>query len=181
MSSFNVKSRVLAARDTTALKGFISPNEGSAGVIRESIGADKLPAEIVDAGTQIRLCTVPSSSRVSELDYIKQTTGTTALDIAVWYPTDIPQGGRNAPAASLEGTLISSSAFAGNITGSDLGIDWTSGMGLATTPTIQARTQPLWQALGLSSDPGIDLDLGFTVRTATAESGYVGMRVRFAL
>lgn len=181
MSSFNIKSRVLANRDATGVKGLISPNEGSPGILREVVGSDRTRADIVDAGTQIRLCSVPSSARVSDLFYARETLGTSALDIAVWYPTDIPQGGENVPAVSNEAVLISSSAFVTNITGTDAGIDWTSGMGLATAPTLQARTQPLWQALGLSEDPGIDLDLGFTVRTATAEQGYVGMRVRYVL
>jgi hypothetical protein len=164
MSSFNIKSRVIANRDATSVKGLISPNEGAEGVVREVFGADKATSDIIDAGSQFRLVSVPSSARIAELDYAKETTGTTALDVAVWYPT-----------------LISSSAFATNIAGSDLGVNWTSAMGLATAPTLQKRQQPLWQLLGLSTDPGIDLDLGFTVRTATAEQGYVGMRVRYVM
>ena len=179
MSSINIKSRVLANRDATGVKGLISPNEGSPGVLKEAAGADQLPAD--SAKPAVRLCSVPSSARISDLFYTRETLGTSALDVAVWYPTDIPQGGENAPAASNEAALISSSAFATNITGTDAGLDWTSGMGLATAPTIQARTQPLWQAIGLSEEPGIDLDIGFTVRTAVAEAGYVGMRVRYVL
>lgn len=181
MSSFNLKSRVLAARDTTALKGLISPNEGAPGVLREAYGADKATSDIIDAGSQIRLVSIPSSARISEMDYTKETTGTSAFDVAAWYPTDIPQGGANAPAASNESVLISSSAFVTNITGVDGGVAFTTALGAAATPTLQKLQQPLWQLLGLSSDPGIDLDLGFTVRTATAEAGYVGLRVRYVL
>lgn len=179
MSSFNIKSRVLAARDTTAIKGLISPNEGSPGVLREAVGADQIPAD--GAKPNVRLVSIPSCARISDIEYAKETTGTSALDVTAWYPTDIPQGGANAPAASLETTTISSSAFATNITGVDPGLGWTSAFGLAATPTLQARTQPLWQLLGLSSDPGIDIDLGFSVRTAAAEAGYVGMRVKYVL
>ena len=181
MSTFIVKSKVVAQRDTTGLKGFVSVNESSNGNMREVIGADRTPAAIIDAGSKLVFCPVPSCARIVDLDYAKETTGTTALDVAVFYPTTIPQGGFNAPAASLAGTLISSSAFATNLAGSDLGIGWTSLLGLATGPTLQAQMQPLWQLLGLASDPGIDLDMGFTVRTATVEQGYVGLRVKYAL
>jgi hypothetical protein len=181
MSSFNIKSRYITTRDTASIHGLVQPNEGAAGVLREAFGADKATSDIIDAGSQFRLVSVPSSARIAELDYTKETTGTTVLDVAVWYPTTIPQGGTNAPAASNAAALISSSAFATNLSGSDLGIDWTTAMGLATAPNLQKRQQPLWQLLGLSTDPGIDLDMGFTVRTATAEQGYVGMRVRYVL
>ena len=178
MSTFNIKSNIITQRDATGLKTLLGPQD-AVGVVKEVIGVDRTSAAIVDAGTTIRLCPVPSRARIVDVQYARETLGTSALDIAVWYPTDIPQGGEDAPAASNEAALISSSAFATNITGTDAGLDWTSGLGLATAPTLQARTQPLWQLLGLSQDPGIDLDLGFTVRTATAEQGYVGMRVRY--
>lgn len=181
MSSFTVKSYVVAKRDMTGLKGFVSVNESSNGNLREVIGVEKTPAPIIDAGSKLVFCPIPSMARIVDVDYAKETTGTTALDVAVFYPTVIPKGGFNTPAQSLAGTLISSTAFATNIAGSDLGVGWTSALGLATGPTLQAQTQPLWQLLGLSVDPGIDLDMGFTVRTATVEQGYVGLRVKYAL
>lgn len=180
MAAENVKSRLIAIRDAATIKGQLSPNEGAPGAIRDVVGADNLPAS-ADAGSKMRLISVPSSARIVDLDYAKETTGTSALDVAVFYPTDIPQGGLNAPAASNEAALISSSAFATNISGSDLGVGWTTALGLAATPTLQKRMQPLWQLLGLSTDPGIDLDIGFTVRTATAEAGYVGLRAKYVL
>lgn len=178
MSTFNIKSTVIAARDTTAIKQMIDPVFAT-GTVFEAIGVERTGAAIIDAASTIRLCPVPSSARVSSLDYAAQALGTSAIDIAVWYPTNIPQGGLNAPAASLESTLISSSAFGANIAGVDTGIAWTDGLGTIAQNSIPKRSQPLWQALGLSSDPGIDLDMGFVVRTATSVQGYVGLRVRY--
>ena len=178
MSTFNIKSNIITQRDSTGLKTLLGPQD-AVGTIVEVLGTDRNVSAIVDAGTQFRLCPVPSSARISSLEYAKETTGTTTLDVAAWYPTNIPQGASNTPAASLEGTLISSSAFLSGIAGVDPGVGWTDGMGLAASPTMQLRTQPLWQLLGLSSDPMIDIDLGFSVRVATAETGYVGMRVRY--
>lgn len=175
----NVKSRMISVEDSSALQGLVGANEGAPGVLREQFGAASLPA--ADAASTAKLVSVPSSARIADLEYTKETTGTTALDVAVWYPTVIPQGGLNAPATSLAATLISSSAFATNLSGSDLGLDWTAAMGAATAPTLQKRMQPLWQLLGLSTDPGINLHMGFSVRTASAEAGYVGLRVRYVL
>lgn len=178
MSTFNIKSLVITARDNTGLQAKVDPVFAN-GEVNEVLGVERTGAAIIDAASTIRLCPVPSSARISSLDYAAQALGTSSLDVAVWYPTNIPQGGQNAPAASLEGTLISSSAFAQAIAGVDTGIAWTDGLGTIAQNSIAKRSQPLWQAIGLSTDPGIDLDLGFVVRTATSVQGYVGLRARY--
>lgn len=178
MSTFNIKSTFITQRDATGIKAQVDTIQ-SAGLVKEMIGVERTGAAIIDAASTIRLVSVPSRARVSALEYFAQSLGTSALDIAVWYPTNIPQGGLNAPAASLEGTLIGSSVFAQNIAGVDTGIAPTDGLGTIAQNSIPKRSQPLWQAAGLSSDPGIDLDLGFVVRTATSVQGYVGLRVRY--
>lgn len=178
MSVFNIKSTVITNRDSTSIKTFVDAVFAT-GEVQEVMGVERTGNAIIDAASTIRLCPVPSAARISSLDYAAQSLGTSSLDVAVWYPTNIPQGGLNAPATSLEGTLISSSAFAAAIAGVDTGIVWTDGLGTIAQNSIPKRSQPLWQALGLSSDPGIDLDIGFSVRTATSVQGYVGLRARF--
>ncbi len=174
MSSFNIKSTVLANRD--ADPSVLTDGFNGIGPLRESIGVERIPTT-ADVGSQVRLCTVPSSARLSRLDYCAAQLGTSALDIAVWYPTNVPQGA--GLAASLSATLISSSAFAANIAGVDTGIAWTDGTGTIAQQSVQRRTQMLWQSLGLSSDPLIDLDIGFTVRTTNSIAGYVGLRAAY--
>lgn len=182
MSAFNIKSTVIANRDSGAIKAPVDTIFAK-GQVREVMGVQRSSDAGTDLGaaaTAIRLISVPSRARLSSLDYAVANVGlgTSAIDIACWYPTTIPQGG-GAPASSNNAALISSSAFKANIAGVDTGIEWTDGLGAISTNTLPKRSQPLWQALGLATDPGIDLDLGFVVRTAAALNGYVGLRARF--
>jgi hypothetical protein len=177
MSVFNIKSTQIANRDATPK--VLTDSIVAKGTIRESLGVEKTGNAIMDVASVMRLCSVPSRARLSSLDYMGQSLGTSVLDIAAWYPTNVPQGGGNFLAASVGGTLISSSAFAANINIVDASLAWTDGMGLPSVLSIPKRSQPLWQMLGLTADPEIDIDLGFTVRTATSIQGYVGLRARF--
>lgn len=178
MSVFSIKSTVIANRDATGIRS-LTDSVFAKGTLRESLGVEKTGNAIIDAASTIKLCTVPSRARISALDYFAQALGTSALDIAVWYPTNVPTGGGANLAASVGGTLISSSVFAANIAGVDTGITPTDGLGTLTTNTIPKRSQPLWQQLGLTADPEIDLDIGFSVRTATSVQGYVGLRAQY--
>lgn len=179
MSVYNIKSKVIANRDATPV--VLTNPEISQGVLKAVIGVERtsVDASIGAAGTQLRLISVPSNARLHSMEYATADVETSALDIAVWYPTDLPQGGENSVAASNEAALISSSAFLGNIAGIDAARAWTDAMGANVTPTIVARSQQLWQMLGLTSDPGIDLDLGISVRTAVTTNGYVGLRATY--
>lgn len=172
MSVFNIKSTYIANRD--AAPKVLTDGVAGKGILQEVIGADRTPAVIVDVASTIRLVSVPSSARLSDLHYFAQSLGTSALDIAAWYPTTVPVG-----SGIVAAQLISSSAFTANIAGVDTGIALTDGLGLPSVTSIPKRLQPLWQMLGLVADPGIDIDLGFTVRTATSVQGYAGLRARY--
>lgn len=173
MSSFNIKSTVITNRDASPNRltdGFVGIGGG-----KQVIGVERIPTT-ADAGSQVRLFTVPSSARIATMDYCAAAIGTSVLDISVWYPTYIGVG------AGITGTaaaIIASSAFVSNIAGVDTGVAWTDAMGTIAVQSVQRRAQPLWQSLGLSADPLIDLDVGFTVRTANAIAGYVGLRASF--
>lgn len=183
MSVYNIKSQVLQVRDNTGLGAPLDPAR-SVGQMREIIGVNNTSesgASLGAAGTKIRLLTVPSSARLTSLDYCSAVLGTSSLDVAVWYPTTIHQGGQNAPAASSAATLISSSAFASAISVNDAGAGWTDAIGTIAQATAQKRVMPLWQAVGLSTDPGIDLDIGFSLRAAVVTNGYVGLRARYIM
>lgn len=180
MSVFNVKSKVIANRDASP-PVLTNPElaQGLAKVVAGIENTGNFGTDLSAAGGKIRLISVPSNARLHALEYSMGDLGTSSIDVAVWYPTEIPQGGENAPAASLEATLISSSAFATAIAGVDTNIAWTNAFGAAATPTLINYMKPLWSLLGLSSDPGVDLDLGFSIRTAVVQNGYVGLRATY--
>lgn len=181
MSAFNIKSVVI--RDREASPPLHNNATLAKGVLHEALQVENTSnagSDIGAAGTQIRLVSVPSNARLSRLEYSRADLGTSSLDIAVWYPDQLAQGGENSLSASLESTLVSSSAFATAISG-DTAVAWTDAMGANTTPSLAQRTQPLWQLLGLTADPACDLDLGFSVRTANATNGYVGLRAQYVV
>lgn len=180
MSAFNIKSTVLAARDTNPRLG--AEDTLARGTLKSAYGCQRVSSAGTDlntAGTQIRLISVPSTARISELDYTATSCGTTSLDVTAWYPTYVPQGGANFLANSLAATTISSSTFLGAIRPADTDQAWVTAFPAVTTLTMQQQEQPLWQVLGFTADPEIPIDLGFSVRTACAINGYVGLRAKF--
>ncbi len=170
MSSFSIKSKVIANRD--ASPSVLSDAIVSKGVLMEAVGCERIPTT-ADAGSTVKLLTIPSSARLSSLEYFNAGIGTSALDVAAWYPTSVA-----AQSGIVAATLISSSVFVANIQGVDTGTI-ADAMGTVAQQSVVRRTQPLWQSLGLASDPMIDIDLGFTVRTANSVAGYVGLRARY--
>ena len=177
MSTFDTKSKIIGNRDASPI--VLTDSAESIGRVHECIGVQQTGAAIIDAGTTIRLVTVPSNARLSALDYSSDTIGSSSLDVAVWYPTFVPQGAGPGLTASQAGTLISSSAFATAVAGVDTTTEWTDALGDLSAYSIQNRSKALWEVLGLAADPQLDLDVGFTVRTASAEQGYVGLRAKY--
>ncbi len=179
MSVFNIKSSVLAGRDATP-KVLQEPTLAR-GLIREAFGVQCVSSAGTDlnqAGTQIRLVSVPSHARLSALEYLGTSTGTSALDIAVWYPTYLPQGGANFLTVA-GGTLISSSKFLTNFIIPDTNSVFTTAFPAVSVMGPGVLEQPLWQMLGLATDPEVPFDIGISVRTACAVNGYVGLKARF--
>lgn len=179
MSSFTIKSKVIANRDATPT--VLTDSIFAQGDIKESIGVEQIPTT-ADIGSKIKLCTIPSGSRISSLDYAVANVGlgTSVLDVAAWFPTAVPNmSAVQAQSGVVAGALISSSAFKANIAGVDTGIEWTDGLGAISANTLPKRSQPVWQVLGLAADPNINIDLGFTVRTTNSLSAYAGLRARY--
>ncbi len=170
MSSFNLKSKVIANRDATPT--VLTDGILATGDVQEVIGCENLPTT-ADIGTTVRLVNIPSSARISSLEYFNAQLGTSGLDVAAWYPTVVP-----VQSSVVASRLISSSTFAANIAGVDTGTV-ADGLGTIAQLSVPKRTQPLWQQLGLVSDPLVNIDLGFTVRTTNSIAGYVGLRARF--
>lgn len=179
MAVLTIKSKVIANRDATPT--VLTDPIVAKGEVREAFGIEQIPTT-ADAGSKIKMLSVPSSARLSSLEYAVANVGlgTSAIDIAAWFPTAVPnQSGVQTQSGVVAAALISSSAFKANIAGVDTGIEWTDGLGAISTNTLPKRNMPLWQALGLAADPNIDIDLGFSVRTASSLSAYAGLRARF--
>lgn len=173
----NLKSTVISNRDATPK--VLTDSFINAGKFSESYGYVFTGASD-SAGSTYKLAIVPSNARLSELSWINGALGSGCLlDVAVWYPTTVPQGGGNFLTVA-GGTLVSSSAFSTALVGNTANATQSSLLSTAQQgPNYQEM--PFWQLLGLASDPEIPLDVGFSVRVAVASAGYVGLRARFML
>lgn len=179
MALVNLKSTLITNRDATPK---VLTDAGiSGGDLREAYGWI-FTGSADNAGSQYRLCQVPSNARLVALSMINGALGSGCLiDTAVWYPTTVPLGGANFLPASSSAALVSSSAFTTGIVGNTA--NTTPSALIVTTNTTQGpnyQEMPLWQMLGLAADPEIYLDLGFSVRIATATAGYVGLRATYS-
>lgn len=177
MSAF-LKSTFITNRDATPK--VLSDSFLVGGQYEEVIGSVLVGAADT-AKSFYRLVTVPSNARVSEIWWQADaigSSGSTSLDVGVFYPTTIPQGGANFLANTLAGTLISSSIFATALTAA-APVALTQITNQSLNYLIPNQELPLWQVLGLTADPEIDFDLGFSVRVATLAAGYVGLKCKY--
>ncbi len=134
------------------------------------------------AGTNYKMVQVPSSARLSSLGFINTTLGnSSSIDTTVWYPTTVPSGGGAFLAQSVAATVISSSCFKTAILGDTTNATYLELISTANTLNYpQYRELPLWQVVGLTSDPEIEFDIGFSVRVAVATAGYIGLNATYA-
>lgn len=151
--------------------------EGAAVALKSVDGyATALASSSADATYQ--LVRVPSNCKVKSVILESEAQGAGAFDIGVYYATD-GEGGK--PTALLAANAISQALFASAVScaAAVVPTDVTNESG---TYTLDKRTQPLWQAAGLSADPGGYFDIVATVKTTavTTGTGKFGIRVAYA-
>lgn len=132
------------------------------------------------AGSAYKLCQVPSDARITDLQYVANTLGSGCFfDVGVWYPTALQPGGMSFLSSALAGVMVSSSNFKTNIAEAST-TTWTTLMDTGNTRQgVNYQEMALWQMLNLSADPGIYLDLGFSIRLAVATAGYIGLKASY--
>ncbi len=105
---------------------------------------------------------VPSNCKIKKVFFESAAQAAGTVDIGVYYATD---GEGKRPVALLAAAAIDQDFFASLIavTSAVVITDITNESG---TYTIDKRVQPLWQAIGLLSDPGGYFDIVGTIVTA---------------
>lgn len=175
MATFNIKSTVLTNRDATPK--VLTDALVAGGEISECEGYAATGGAADGSGTFYRLCQVPSNARMSGLILQASAFGSgAAIDVGVYWPTNIPVGaGLSAANASA---VINTQLFASAL-GMSAATAVTDIINSSGNNTIAKQEQCLWQAAGLSSDPGIMLDIVAGVQTALAASGFIGLKARY--
>lgn len=116
------------------------------------------------------LCQIPSTAVVEQvLVSTGALGGSCAADVGLYYPTTAAGAAGAAISAGFFGTAVS---LVSALTNSDV----TNESG---SYTIDKRHQPIWQAAGVTADPGGMLDVVLTLTADTAAADKVGVIVRY--
>src|SRR5262245_21925014 len=149
--------------------------EGGPGVTKVIEGSVVISAAATIDSTY-QLCRVPSNCKVKKIFLETATQAAGAGDLGLYFATD-GQGGR--PTSLLASQAIDQDFFASAVTLTTLtsSNEVTNESG---TYTIDKRTQPLWQAVGLTVDPGGNFDICLTITTnVTTGTGRLGIEVMY--
>jgi hypothetical protein len=119
---------------------------------------------------------VPSNCKLKKMFFESAAQTAGALDLGLYYATD-GEGGK--PTALVAASAIDQDFFASAIVVSTA-VAMTEVSNESGTYTFDKRTQPLWQAVGLTADPGGYFDITGTVTTAfTTATGRMGVVVNY--
>lgn len=149
-----------------------STGEGSSGYLRH-VDATAPVAAGSSATSTYRLVRLPSNAKLKSLDVMTDAApGAGAISVGASYSDATTDGTQIA----LQGTLISATAFAAATT---LSATANTRVDVLTALPVAKRMQPLWQALGLASDPGGFIDVLATVTTAVTNAVNLGLEARY--
>lgn len=158
------------------LQGSLGPQTG--GPVKVAFVTEEVATTSIDEVSDIFLALpLPSGARMLSLvlfndDLDSHATPTLAVDVGGWYGNDVT--------GKTSGTVIDSNNISTAIT--TLQAANTTGVELLfEAQDINGIGKPLWQILGLTSNPGGTIYVGFKVTTAaaTAAAGTVSLRALY--
>jgi len=119
------------------------------------------------ADATYQLVRIPSTAKVKRIIFESQAQTAGKFDLGLYYATD---GVIGKPTALLAAAAIDQDFFASDIdcASAVLPTDVTNE---SLTYTLAKRHQPIWQAAGLSADPGGNFDIVATVHTTAVTTG----------
>lgn len=165
MAVVNRSSAAITNRDATP-RVLNNPAQNG-GVLREKVAY--IAAATDDSATSIfRLFSVPSSARLSEL-LVTAADFTTAGAINVGLYRTTADGG-----AVVDADFIASAVDMSGGPYANLDITHES-----AENALSESEQPIWQALGLTADPGIEYDICATVSTNFNGGSGIKFKVRY--
>lgn len=162
------KSAALTSMDTPSAS--LPASRLSGAVLKTAIGKIEI-ANGDSIASILRACRVPSNARVvAVMLRITGTITTAAGDIGVY---------RYSTATANAGTVVDVDLFASAQALSTALNIWTDVTNESTNNTATLLEQPLWQAAGLTSDPGEMLEVAVTLTAAAGAAGQVTIRVDY--
>lgn len=174
MAVDHVKSTPVTNLDATPVVQNTT-GEGAPGMLR-TVNGSAVAVAASSIGATYQFVRVPSNAKVKHVFFESAAQAVGVGDIGVYYATD-GKGGQ--PTALLAAAAIDQDFFASlvSLAAASAITDVTNESG---TYTADKRNQPLWQAIGLTSDPGVSFDIVLTLTTAiTTGLGLMGMEVQY--
>lgn len=155
MTTENILSSIITNRDAVPQ---VKNNDLTAGAQVQSTLGLCTSTTGKTTGSTYRFVEVPSNARVNSVQIQSEAQGTsTAIDVGVYRNT-------------MDGGAVVSAAFFASAIDVSSAVTKTDITNESGTNTIAKQLQPLWQAAGLSVDPGGTLDIVAT-STATINTG----------
>lgn len=130
------------------------------------------------AGSTYRLVRIPSACVVKQVLFESEAQGAGKFQIGVYYSDSTNDG---TPQSVTPSTAINVNLFANDIDCASAVLQTDKTYTAGASYTLDKRNQPLWQAAGLSTDPGGYFDVVATVHTTdvTTGTGKLGVLVKF--
>lgn len=165
MASSLLNSSVITNRDATPRVANNSRLSGAS--LMSAVGfVTSLAAD--DTNSRYRLVQVQSLAIVRAIYLSSVAQGAGAVNIGVYRTT------------ADGGAVVSASLFTAALSVA-AAVTRAEATNQATTYTAQKREQPLWQAAGLTSDPGGMLDIVVAPSTTFTNGGQIGIEVQFVV
>lgn len=172
MAVDHVKSTAITNLDATPMVQNTN-GEGGAGSL-QNVSGSSVGVASSSINATYRWCRVPTTAKIKRIMFQSQAQAAGAVDIGAYYPTT----GKTAK-ADLAANAINQAFFASAVAVTSL-VTPTDVTNESGTYTHDLMNQPLWQALGLASDPGGYFDITGTLTTAlTTGTGIWGISVDF--
>lgn len=167
MATVAISSTQITNRD--AVPRVLSNARISRGAMQVSCGyVESLVAD--DIGSKYKFCAIPSNARVHSVLLSSDSSGTAgAMDIGIYQTTE--NGGAVVDADFFKAAQSVATA----IKNTDVTFGNTGGYG------VEEAEMPLWQALGLTSDPKRDYDVVGTVTTALVSATSMFIQVAYVI
>jgi hypothetical protein len=138
----------------------------------------------VDATTDVdstyQLVRVPSNAVIKQVWFESEAQTAGKFEIGVYYATDGQLQGK--ATSLLEANAIYDNFFASDIDCASA-VNREDITNLAGHYTLDLRAEPIWQAAGLTADPGGNIDIVATVHTTavTTGTGKLGIQVAYTI
>lgn len=166
MATEALKSGFITNRDATPK--VLSNSSLVGGVLKSAVAT--LEMGTADLGSTYRMVEVPSNCLIHEIKIYADDVGTTGLiDVGVYRNT------------ADGGAVVDADFFASAFDIKTAAVNGTDITHESAVFGLEDAEKPLWQALGLSSDPGYIYDIVITSTEAASAGGTLTLKVKYVI